>query len=148
MLPGVKPLWIVCEDGTEYLLRFERFLSAEFRFAAAPDAGALLDLAPSAQGVLLDLDFRQTPPDKLVDEHGVRNADLAEEIRRRLAATQGILILRLLRARGFSTPVILCADLDADQAAYLEQTLGPLQIAPSIEGLARTAERMRALCAS
>jgi aminoglycoside/choline kinase family phosphotransferase len=96
----------------------------------------------------LDLDFRHTPADRLVDERGRTHADLAQEERRRLAATQGILILRLLRSRGFDVPVILCADLDADQAAYLEGTLGPLQIAPSLEGLARTADRMRAVCRS
>ena len=139
----MKPLWIVCEDGTEYLERFARFLGGEFRFALAQDAGALLAVAEGADGLILDLDFRLTPPHRLVDEQGVAHDVGPEEVRRRLAATQGILLLRLLRARGVSVRVLLCADLEAEQASYLVQSLGPLEIVPSHEGLARTAERMR-----
>lgn len=148
MLPGIKPLWIVCEDGKAYLERFERFLSNEFRFRSALDAETLIAEVGAADGVLLDLDFRHTRPDRLVDEQGETHEALGEEDRRRLSATQGILILRLLRSRGVTVPVVLCADLDADQAAYLRQTLAPVEIAPSLEGLARTAGRMRAVCRS
>jgi hypothetical protein len=147
MLPGVRPTWIVCEDGTEYLERFERFLGSRFHFVPALDGAALLAaLAEGASGVILDLDFRRTPSERLVDEHGRSGLPLAQEPRRRLAAQQGILLLRLLRARGFATPVLLYADLDdAEQAAYLEQTLAPLRIVPSHEGLLATAARMKAV---
>lgn len=139
----MKPLWIVCEDGTEYLERFVRFLGDEFRFAPAQDADSLIEVARTADGVVLDLDFRLTPPHRLVDEQGVTENARPEEVRRRLAATQGILILRALRARAVGVRVLLCADLEPDQASYLVSTLGPVAIVPSHEGLARTAERMR-----
>ncbi len=150
MLPDLKParpVWIVCEDGTEYLERFVRFLDDRFRFVHALDGPALLAaLAGGARGVILDLDFRRTPRERLVDEQGRSGLALGEEQRRRLAGQQGILILRLLRARGFTLPVLLCADLDdAAQAAYLERTLAPLTIVPSHEGLRETAARMQAL---
>jgi len=142
----MKPLWIVVEDGAEYLERYARFLDGEFRFAPAPDAAsAEAALRAGADGLLLDLDFRRTPPDRLVDENGASRPSLPEAERRRLAESQGILILRLLRARGHATPAILCADLDdPEQVAYLERSLAPLAIAPSHEGLLETAARMRA----
>jgi len=150
MLSGMmsaRPLWIVCEDGTEYLMRFERFLADRFRFAHALDGLSLLDaLAQEASGVILDLDFRRTPRERLVDEEGRFGNALSEEKRRQLAGQQGILILRLLRARSFRIPVLLYADLDdADQAAYLERTLMPMSIVPSHEGLLRTVARMDAV---
>ncbi len=152
MLPGVKkPRWLVCEDGSEYLDRFARFLSSEFDFGHTQSAGALLDELAAAQqahvpcaGVILDLDFRRTPREQLVDEDGRSGASLSDEQRRRLAESQGILILRLLRARNIAVPVLLYADLDdAGQAAYLEQAHAPLAIVPSHEGLRETAARMR-----
>ena len=79
MLSGVKPLWIVCEDGTEYLERFSRFLGDEFRFAPARDGETLLAEAQAAAGVILDLDFRLTPPERLVDERGEARAGRPEE---------------------------------------------------------------------
>lgn len=150
MLPDLKPgppVWLVCEDGTEYLDRFTRFLGDRFHFVPALDGPELLDrLAAGASGVLLDLDFRRTPRERLVDEQGRSGLALGEEQRRRLAGQQGILILRLLRSRGFRPPVLLCADLDdADQAAYLERTLAPLSIVPSHEGLREIAARMQAM---
>jgi hypothetical protein len=161
MLPDVKsagapppagPLWIVCEDGSEYFERFSRFLDGEFRFLPAGDAASLLRLVEvgaaegGVAGVILDLDFRRTPAERLVDEQGRTHAAVAEETRRRIAQAQGILILRLLRARGFDVPVLLFADLDdAEQAAYLERTLGPVEIVPGHEGLVQTAARMRAV---
>ena len=147
--PPDRPLWIVCEDGTEYLERFSRFLDGEFRFVAAADAGALValldgDETRAAAGVILDLDFRRTASERLIDETGVTQTALSDDRRRRLAATQGILILRHLRARDHALPVLLCADLDdAGQASYLEETLAPLSIVPSHEGLVQTAARMR-----
>jgi hypothetical protein len=150
MLPGdvtAKPLWVVCEDGSEYLERFRRFLDGEFQFVAAASGAALLAAldAADATGVILDLDFRRTAAAELVDEQGETNDALAEPSRRRLAETQGILILRLLRARGHRAPVLLFADFDdAGQVAYLESTLAPLAVVPSHEGLVAIAARMRA----
>jgi hypothetical protein len=152
MLPGVSAgpaRWIVCEDGREYLERFVRFLGGEFEFAHALDGEALLErLAEGPAGVILDLDFRRTPPERLVDEAGrsggQTGAAVPEGRRRALSESQGVLILRLLRARGHGAPVILFADFDdPGQAAFLEETLGPLSIAPSHEGILDTAERMR-----
>lgn len=153
MLPDLnpgRPVWLVCEDGTEYLDRFARFLGDRFQFVPALDGPELLELlqrlAAGASGVLLDLDFRRTPRERLVDEQGRSGQALGEEQRRRLAGPQGIFILRLLRARGCRLPVLLCADLDdADQAAYLERTLAPLAIVPSHEGLRELAARMEAM---
>jgi hypothetical protein len=150
MLPDLKPgrpVWIICEDGSEYLERFQRFLDDRFRFVHALDGPALLAaLAGGASGIILDLDFRRTPRERLVDEQGRAGRALAEDERRRLASQQGILILRLLRARGFAPPVLLFADLDdASQVSYLESTLAPLSIVPSHEGLRQTADRMQAL---
>lgn len=144
-----RPRFVVCEDGDEYLQRYARFLDAEFEFVPAGDAAALEDaLSAPASGVILDLDFRRTPPELLVDESGETHAALPDEERRRLAESQGILILRRLRARGHAHPALLCADLDdADQIAFLERTLAPLQIVPSHESLVTTAARLRALSA-
>jgi hypothetical protein len=64
------PRFVVCEDGREYLDRFTRFLGDEFVFVPALDFAAARAAAAGADGVLLDLDFRRTPPDRLVDEHG------------------------------------------------------------------------------
>lgn len=154
MLPRVEPgaseslpLWIVCEDGTEYLERYARFLGQHFRFGHAADGPALLAAladGEGAEGVLLDLDFRRTPAERLVDEDGRTDPALPGERQRRLAGHQGILILRLLRNSGFSVPVLLCADLeDREQASYLERTLAPLLIVPSHEGLLELAAKMR-----
>jgi hypothetical protein len=150
MLPGVRPLWLICEDGTEYLERFARFLGDRFQFAHAQDGPALLLAlqAGPAAGVILDLDFGRTPREHLIDEEGLAGAAHGEAERRRLSASQGILILRLLRAAGHQVPVLLFADLeDPGQADYLTQTLAPLVIVPGHEGLLATAARMEALSA-
>ncbi|HEY3358866.1 MAG TPA: hypothetical protein VGQ83_36795 [Polyangia bacterium] len=151
MLPSLgdpapaRPLWLVCEDGTEYVTRFARFLGGEFRFARVGGAAALLAAAASAQGVVLDLDFRRTPPEELVDERGEAHPALEPDERRRLSESQGILILRALRAGGSRLPALLCADLDdPGQVAFLEATLAPLRIVPSTESLAALAARLRA----
>jgi hypothetical protein len=138
MLPIVKPSarFVVCEDGAEYIERFRRFLGDGFAFVAAHDLEGALAALPGASGLLLDLDFRRTPAERLVDERGTARADPDEGTRRRLAESQGILILRALRARGVALPAVLFADLaDAEQAGFLERTLSPLVVAPSSTGL-------------
>jgi DNA-binding IclR family transcriptional regulator len=73
-----------------------------------------------------------------VRRHGFQFAvtgTLDPERRRRLAETQGILILRQLRAAGVALPAVLFADLDDDQRRFLEQTLAPLAIGSSHLGI-------------
>lgn len=139
MLPAVsaqRPRVVVCEDGAEYIDRFRRFLGAAFDFVAANDLAAAAAATPTAKGLLLDLDFRRTPAERLVDERGATSVAADEGTRRRLVESQGILILRALRARGVMLPAILFADLeDVDQAGFLERTLAPLVVAPSTMGL-------------
>ena len=134
-MTGARPRFVVCEDGTEYLDRFSRFLGDDFAFIAAGDFEAARTLAADADGVLLDLDFRRTPPDRLVDERGPVSGAPDPERRRRLAETQGILILRQLRAAGVALPAVLFADLEDDQRRFLEQTLAPLAIGSSHLGI-------------
>jgi hypothetical protein len=153
--PARPPRFVVCEDGAEYIERFRRFLGASFVFAPARDLdGAVEAIAAAARegvvvgGLLLDLDFRRTPPDRLVDESGraIGGAQghapvhVDEGTRRRLSESQGILILRALRARGVALPAVLFADLaDAEQAGFLERTLAPLVVASSRTGLGEVA---------
>jgi hypothetical protein len=140
----MKPRWIVCEDGDEYLSRFRRFLGHEFEFVPAGDLQDVLRGAAGAAGLLLDLDFRRADPARLVDESGTARARLAAGERRRLAEVQGVLILRALRARGVALPALLCADLDDPaQARRLEEELKPLAVVPGTEGVARIGERLR-----
>jgi hypothetical protein len=139
MLPpvtGARPRFVVCEDGTEYLDRFSRFLGDDFTFVAAADFESARASAAGADGLLLDLDFRRTPPDRLIDERGALRGGLDPERRRRLAETQGILVLRQLRATGVALPAVLFADLDDEERArFLERTLAPLTIGPSHLGI-------------
>lgn len=137
--------FVVCEDGAEYLERFRRFLGDAFDFLPAHDFSEARAAAAVADALLLDLDFRRTPPERLVDEQGPAPAPLDAGTRGRLAETQGILILRRLRASGLALPAILFADLDdAGQVAYLKQTLGPLTVASSRLGIAEIAALLRA----
>jgi hypothetical protein len=137
--------FVVCEDGAEYLERFRRFLGDAFDFLPAHDFREAHAAAADADALLLDLDFRRTPPERLVDERGPAPAPLDAGTRARLAETQGILILRRLRAAGVVLPAILFADLDdAGQLAYLKQTLGPLTVAGSRLGIAEIAALLRA----
>jgi hypothetical protein len=132
------PRFIVCEDGAEYIERFRRFLGGSFTFVPAADLGGALEAidGDSIDGVLLDLDFRRTPPERLVDESGRALTHVDEGTRRRLIESQGIFILRALRARGVRLPAVLFADLaDAEQAGFLERTLAPLVVASSRTGL-------------
>jgi hypothetical protein len=143
-----RPRFIVCEDGREYVDRFQRFLGEEFAFLPAPDFGSARDLAGDAHGLLLDLDFRRTPPDRLVDERGAAPAGLDGDTRRRLAETQGILILRQLRAAGVVLPAVLFADFDDPaRARFLERTLAPLTIGSSHLGIRDIAPLLRAALA-
>ncbi len=140
LLPGAaRVTLLICEDGTEYTERFQRFLGAEFRFLRAAHFAEVLAQLPSARALLLDLDFRRTDPALLVDASGAKAS-------RETAEVQGLLILRALRARGIQLPALLFADLDDDaRAARLSAELAPLQIVPSGEGLSSIAQRLRAL---
>jgi hypothetical protein len=143
-----RPRFVVCEDGSEYVERFRRFLGDAFDFVPAQDWAEARAAVADAAGMLLDLDFRRTPPERLVDERGPAPAHLDADTRRRLAETQGILILRLLRADGVALPALLFADFDdAAQARFLERTLAPLTIAASRTGLREIAALMRGLLA-
>ncbi len=148
MSDAALPLFLVCEDGHEYSERFARFLGREFRFVRAAswrEADAAL-ARETPVGLLLDLDFRRVPAaDLLADGDGLTTTPSPEQ-RSRWSATQGILVLQRLRGRGVKLPALLFADLDdAGQVSYLEQTLAPLSIVGSREGLAQLAARLRAL---
>lgn len=147
MLPAVtaRPRFLIVEDGNEYLDRFNRFLGDDFDFISSRDFESARDAAAGANALLLDLDFRRTPPGRLVDEGGPVAAGLDADKRRRLAETQGILILRQLRAAGITLPAILFADIDdAERVHFLERTLAPLTIASSRLGIREIGALMRA----
>jgi hypothetical protein len=136
--------FVVCEDGSEYIDRFRKFLGESFDFVPAGDLKAARLAAAGAGGLLFDLDFRRTPAGRLVDEQGQSSDALDAGTRQRLAETQGILILRGLRAGGVALPALLFADLDDGQRAFLERTLAPLTIASSRLGIAEIAALLRA----
>jgi hypothetical protein len=141
---GDRLRFVVCEDGAEYLQRFRRFLGESFDFLPAHDFDEARAVAADADGLLLDLDFRRTPADRLVDEQGSAPAPMDAGTRTRLAETQGILILRRLRAAGVALPAILFADLeDTAQLAFLTRTLAPLTVAGSRMGIAEIATLLR-----
>jgi hypothetical protein len=135
--------FVVCEDGREYTERFTRLFPG-FRFARADRfAEALAAAQAGAAGLLLDLDFRRTPGEALVDEAGGTRAGRAEGERRRLSGMQGILILRALRAAGVALPALLFADLDdPGQVALLQKTLAPLTVIPSTAPLPQIARTL------
>jgi hypothetical protein len=146
----VPASFIVCEDGHEYSQRFSRLLGGTFEFVRAGDLAEALAAARSpAAGLLLDLDFRRTPAEALVDETGaVAPARPASE-RQRLATVQGILILRALRAAHVQLPALLFADLDdAAQVGFLESSLAPLQVVPSSAGLPHIARALAEMAAA
>jgi hypothetical protein len=138
---------LVIEDGHEYVERFRRFLGHEFEFARAGClAEARVCLADGCGGLLLDLDFRRTPPEELVDEQGNTRPDLPQDERKRLAESQGILLLRALRADGRREPALLFADvMDTEQVGILERSLAPLAVLGSDVSLPEIARRIRAL---
>jgi hypothetical protein len=129
--------FLVCEDGREYSERFGRLLGNEFRFVRVEShAQALAATGPGVAGLLLDLDFSRTAPSALVDEGGVVQPSRPEGERRRLAALQGILILRALRRQGVGLPALLFADLDdEEQTRFLQSSLAPLTVMPSSAGI-------------
>jgi hypothetical protein len=141
------PRLLVIEDGDEYTQRFRRFLGPAIAFDRATclaDARTALGWEP--RGLLLDLDFRRTPRDALVDEQGRTNLPLGDGGFAPLSEQQGILILRALRAEGCRLPALLFADLsDAGQVRYLEDALAPLRIIPSDESLPTIAAAIRGL---
>ena len=143
-MTGRRLRFVVCEDGDEYLERFRRFLGEAFDFVPSHDFAEARDAAPVADGLLLDLDFRRTPPARLIDEQGAPAAAHDAGTRARLVETQGILILRRLRETGVGLPAILFADLEAAQVAYLARALAPLTVAGSRLGLAEIAALLRA----
>jgi hypothetical protein len=141
--PGPSRLrFVVCEDGDEYLQRFRRFLGERFELMPARDFAAAAAAAVEADGILLDLDFRRTPAERLVDERGPA-PPLDAGTRARLSETQGILILRRLRAGGVTLPAVLFADLDEAQRGFLERTLAPLTVASSRLGINEIAALLR-----
>lgn len=148
MSADLPPLFLVCEDGHEYSQRFERFLGQRFRFLRAASwrevDAALVRETPCA--LLLDLDFRRLPDDALLGESGPPATPPTAEQRARWVATQGILLLRYLRGRGVTLPALLFADLDdTGQATFLEESLAPLAVVSSREGMGQVAERLRAV---
>ena len=139
LLPGAARVkrFLIIEDGREYSDRFGRFLSSEFEFARAACFAQALHAWPGCAGLLLDLDFRRTPPALLVDESGLAAAHGTAEV-------QGILILRALRKRGCELPALLFADFDdASRAARLEAELQPLRVVASSESLPTIARYLR-----
>ncbi len=147
----MNPLFVVCEDGDEYTQRVQKFLGGRFRFQRTADGRSAEQAlqAEAAAGLLLDLDFRRTPPELLLGETGVPPRPPTPDERARWSASQGILVLQYLRARGLQLPALLFADLDdREQIAFLESTLAPLSIVSSREGLAQIAARLQALAES
>jgi hypothetical protein len=144
LAPPGPGTFVVCEDGHEYVQRFARLLGGTFAFVRAGDHAEALQAARGAvAGLLLDLDFRRTPAHALVDESGTIARDRTASEAQRLAAVQGILILRSLRAAGVRLPALLFADLeDRAQVQYLESSLAPLQIVPSSAGLGQIARAL------
>jgi hypothetical protein len=136
--------WIICEDGTEYWQRFQRFLGVEFALEHVQNGQALLDaLATRAAGVILDQDFRRTDAADLLDEQGRTDPARSPEQAAQLIEAQGTLILRALRAAGCQERVLLCADLDPQQRAFIERTYPPTTVVDSHQGLAQIAALMR-----
>ena len=145
------PCFVVCEDGQEYTDRFTRMLGGSFRFVRAgcfAEAKTALAAGPVA-ALLLDLDFRRTPADQLVDEAGQTGPGRGAGERQRLATVQGLLVLRALRTQGLATPALLFADLDdAGQVAHLESTLAPVEVLSSSTGLDVIARRLGQLASA
>jgi len=141
-----RPLVIVCEDGHEYMKRFTRFLGEELELVRTEDLpSALAACARGPLALLFDLDFSRLPPERLIDEAGVARPRPRDE-NRRLAQMQGILILRALRAAEVKAPALLFADLDdPGRVKFLEQSLAPLSVVPSSEGMGAIAARIREL---
>jgi hypothetical protein len=146
------PQFIVCEDGREYLERFERFLGTGFEFIPAGDYATLLAQVRQnryVSGILLDLDFRRTEPSQLVNEHGQPLGQQSQEALAMYVANQGLFILASLRERGIQLKVLLFADLDdMQQCEYLKRTFAPLELVPSHLGMLELKNRLMNLGAA
>jgi hypothetical protein len=144
-----KPRLLLCEDGTEYLERFERFLGAHFEFIQSQDCGTLLSQLERYQpiaGILLDLDFRRVDESCLVDDEGQPISRLGKEERARLIGNQGIAILASLRKQGWRTTVLLFADIEEPrQRDYLMGKFAPLELIASHVGLSELQRRFEDL---
>jgi len=141
--------FLLCEDGREYLERFERFLGERFDFIQSRDYATLLTHLEQYQpiaGVLLDLDFRRTETSRLVDVGGRPVSHLGREDLSRLVANQGIAILANLRREGWRTAVFLFADIaDLQQREYLVERYPPVELIDSHVGLNELQLRFEAL---
>jgi len=148
-LGATRPRYVVCEDGREYIERFERFLGADFDFVSASDYATLLARLEQDRaicGILLDLDFRRAEKSQLVDERGQSVAHLGQQALSQYTANQGIFILASLRERGIVKDVLLFADIDgAQHATYLTRTFAPVELIPSHVGLKELKERLLSL---
>ena len=72
---AARRLFVVCEDGSEYIGRFRRFLGESFEFVAAPDfasARALIGAADSIAGPGLLLPSRNGEVFRWCLAHGLR----------------------------------------------------------------------------
>jgi hypothetical protein len=143
MTAAARPLVVVCEDGHEYLDRFSRFLGATLELVRVDDLpSALAACARGPRALLLDLDFSRLPAERLIDETG-QSGPRGRDEARRLAAMQGILILRALRTAGVTAPALLFADLDdPGRVRFLERSLAPLSVVPSSEGMGAIRARL------
>jgi hypothetical protein len=144
-----RPRFLLCEDGSEYLERFERFLGARFEFVQSRSFSALISQLERHQpiaGILLDLDFRRTDASRLVDSEGQPISHSSEQERARLVSNQGIAILASLRRVGCCIPVLLFADIeDQRQREYLEAKFAPLELIASHVGLNELHRRLEEL---
>ena len=141
--------FIVCEDGTEYIERFLRFLGDDFDFISAADYPALLELlelGDANSGILLDLDFRRTESTRLVNEHGQSPGRISREALTQYVANQGLFILASLREMGVMQSVLLFADIDSAQRHYVERIFGPVEVVPSNVGLRELKHLLTKLC--
>ena len=148
------PKFLVCEDGHEYSERFQRLLGDVFTFVRVASFAEVMaavraeaaDAGDGPMGLLLDLDFRRVDPAVLVDDQGLVGGARLDGERRRLAAVQGILILRALRGAGVKLPALLFADLaDEEQRAFIEQSLAPVKVMTSNEGIGAIAMALKQL---
>lgn len=132
--PHEKPHFLVCEDGNEYVERFERFLGAQYAFMQSQCASELvaqLIAPPPPVAILLDLDFRRTDATALIDGEGRGLLNASNEERKHLTANQGIAILSCIRRLPNAVPALLFADITKAQQTFLEQRFAPLTIVPS-----------------
>ena len=101
-----RPRFVVCEDGSEYLDRFRRFLGDGLR--ASSPAARLRDGARRRRRRRRPAPRSRLPPHARPSAWSTSTAPpraaLDAGTRARLAETQGILILRQLRAAGVDPP--------------------------------------------